>query len=134
MECMCPNTTKESNAITVSLETAKKLRSKWRKKDVRFLRRMYEDEPRVEYYEEWYEWFRWLLLYAPTAQEILDELPMFISFEWKEFLLTMFPYHNEYWVVYEKKWWWAIGDVYRESLAEWLAEMWIRCKENKYID
>ena len=135
-----PNTTKESNAITVSLEMAKKLKENWRQAKTHFAYMI--DWKKVWKKFEWTtiwndviyrpekrginEWDDWIsILNAPTAQEILDELP-----SWTRVISS---HHLEYIAnnIEDKRltvnWSWP-------NSQEALADFWIYCKENKYID
>lgn len=77
--------------ITVSLETAKKMKSAWRGKTTIFL--FINENKEASYYDDGRSRSKdCFVTYAPTAQEILDELPIYIdtkSNEYGEIVLSI---------------------------------------------
>ena len=122
--------------ITVPLEIAKKMKESGWKKETFFR------------YERWDKWWTKLTrryglywLYAPTVQEILDELPDTIN----DCILTLNKVNVEkewekmyYWAWYinrELKWlhnWKSVAHVWVNA-SEAIAKLRLRCKENGYL-
>jgi len=69
---------------------------------------------------------------APTAEEILYELPSEIDWRFmSSHQLTMYKDKNN---TYDVTYWNVIELTENKNLAEALAQLWIRCKENNYLD
>lgn len=109
--------------IKVDLEMAKRLKENGWEKETHFIEEEREDI-------EWYSMFKddW---YMPTAQEILDELPAYISD----------GFWNEVWIMMEKNEDGSSSCEYLDyetfrwsNLANALAELRIRCKKHWYIE
>lgn len=113
--------------ITVSLETAKKMKDAGWNKQTQFrycfwwdwckdeFTLYHEDQERISY-TDYYE--------APTAQEILDELPSIFIWEW---------YWESCWIYVNWIWVKSADALFEWNLAENLAQLRLRCKENNYL-
>lgn len=114
--------------LVVSLDTAKKLKEKgWTKPTVHCwsMSNISNGEYRVYLSAHLANDIN-----APTAEEILRELPDYIhdddgKIQW----LYINRYDNEYHVGYQ-----YIQDFCHKSLSEAAAQMWIWCKENNYLE
>ncbi len=132
-------------SITVSLEKAKELIDAWFYKDtILYLEtndRWYiVNERDIKLKRDWYEYeAQYWVLCLPTAQEILDVLPKKIEYEyvkWKTItcLLHAKPWHPDGWAWCYKSSSWEQWKYCRwNNLANALADLWLRCKENRYI-
>jgi hypothetical protein len=126
--------------ITVNMDTAKKLKRAWRTQLCDFC---YDSEWFIFYKNSYnytdYPWPDWEIFEAPTAQEILDELRIYIdtkSNEYGSIVLSM-EWSATRWACF-------YSDIKRQcnykdmhfvwdSLAEAVAEIRLRCKENWLI-
>lgn len=111
-----------------------KLKKAWWKKQTRFVQKELRD---VRY--SWARWVHYLHTMLPTAQEIIDELRIYIdtkSNEYGEIVLSMEGSATRRACFY--------SDIKRQcnfmdkhfvadSLAEAVAEMRLRCKENNFL-
>ena len=132
--------------ITVTLETAKKLKEAWRKKRCYFeynrMRCVHEEKnsyvlwshsrmriPTLNKEEIHQEFIDNPWIEAPTAQEILDELPKAVEGGYLNIEI------DERWAyaiyIMDQQVHWDI-EVY-QTLVEALANLRIRCKENWYL-
>ena len=117
-------------SITVSLETAKKLKDAWWSKKCYFIERIRsKTKPKQHLLDEYR---------LPTAQELLDELPIYIdtkSNEYGQIVLSMEGSATKrcayyYDIVKEVNYIWPF--VW-DTLAEAVAQMRLRCKENNFL-
>ena len=115
--------------ITVSLETAKKLKEAWWDKYTQLsIWRQWNIDFTDNTWESSYQY-----LYAPTAQEILDELPKRVCWAFLEARLwwdekIIINYHN----AFEAPIWQIVLDS--KNLAEAFASLRLRCKENNHLN
>lgn len=114
--------------ITVSLEQAKMLKDLWRKKECHFVEEVREDIDWVDVIKEDYR--------MPTAQEIIDELPTVIEVWRIAYMLTMTKKSALYldvdiWDNFHTRATIIVFDW--ETLADALADLWVRCKKNGYL-
>lgn len=109
--------------ITVSLETAKKMKKTGRNKQTHFVHKELRD---IKY--SWAKGMHYIHIMLPTAQEILDELPRNLwknHFDITHFWMTIivwYIYMGTYLCKYESK-----------NLVEVFSNVRLRCKENWYI-
>lgn len=126
--------------ITVSLEVAKVMKAVWREKKT-FLAYNYWSDGDYRLYLPWIHELKLDLLlqeiiYSPTAQEILDELPYKI---WSRSFIHMWKTieldGKEYAVWYTDFWNdELVKNITWTSLSESLAKLRLRCKEEWYIE
>ncbi len=133
------------NGITVSLEMGKRLKDVWRKNRTCFKYITNPIQPLMEYWAT--VWFDTRLVYndivydwlpAPTAQELLDALPIIIKdrLEWVDiwhwFNLKIIASKNLVQCNYSR---WIYEKIRKEwrNLAEALWELYIRCEKNWYL-
>ena len=114
--------------ITVSLETARKLKEAGREKECSFYYQLWE----LRYYTRW----QTVQLYddtfvAPTAQEILDE---FEQVKERVIIKWLYPSWGALFVEEADDFIDVIAKGIWDTVTEALADLWVECKEQWYLD
>lgn len=121
--------------ITVSLETAKKLKEAGWTKPTKLV---WADSEEWGIHVEWWDGHapNSMIRYAPTADEMLADLPEIVDKDCYDAVLEVSKINSKYRVGYYSYGHHRYYNPYKdnESLAEAVAELWLWAKANGYID